>query len=91
MSAGENGTTPRCEILKRLLEKPWRGYTVEELAEWWLMTKKVIEAAEEIKEALRHLCEQEMVSVHHETTTHKSIYKINLDKMPNIQRLLDET
>jgi len=87
----ENGTTPRWEILKYLLQNPRRGYTVEELAEWWLMTKKVIEAAEEIKGALRHLCEQEVVSVQHEAETHKSFYKINLEKMPDIKRLLDET
>ena len=87
----QNGTTPRCEILKHLLQNPRRGYTVEELCEWWLMTKKVIEAAEEVKGALRHLCEQEMVSVHHETNTHKSFYKVNPDKMPHIRRLLDET
>jgi hypothetical protein len=90
MPPHENGTTPRGEILKRLLQNPLRGYTVEELAEWWLMTRKVIETAEEIKGALRGLCEEEFVLAHHEEDKHISFYKINLEKMPDIRRLLDE-
>jgi Fe2+ or Zn2+ uptake regulation protein len=86
----ENATTPRWAILKHLLQNPRRGYTLEEIAEWWLMTKKVIEAAEEIKRALRYLCEEEMVSVRHETKTRRSFYRINPQKVPDIQRLLDE-
>lgn len=91
MPAYAHETFPRREILRRLVQNPDRGYTIEELADWWLITKKVIEAATEVKGALRKLCEEEFVSVYHERKSAIPFYKINWTKERDIKRLLDET
>jgi hypothetical protein len=85
----ENQERVNQEILSYLSRNPEHCFSLEEIADWWLMQKKVTDVAEEVKRCLRQLCDEEFVVVRSAEKARGCCYQINSFKRTQIPQRMN--
>ncbi len=77
------------EILGYLTERPRAGDSLDGIAEWWVLSRCVEHRLAEVREALSELVQRGFVTecVLKDTTR---LYRLNEDKLPEIQNFLEQ-
>jgi uncharacterized protein YdhG (YjbR/CyaY superfamily) len=79
-----------CEILSYLAAQPSAKDTIEGIAEWWMLRKKIDDAVEEVSRALELLEADGLVLPLSHRAVKKRYYGVNVERLPDIRKLLDE-
>ena len=75
------------EILAYLADHPSSGDTLEGIAEWWLLERKIKHQIANVKEAIAELVTKGLV-VEYKGSDARTHYRINQDKYKEIQAFL---
>jgi hypothetical protein len=77
------------EILAYLEEKPEAQDTVEGIAQWWLLERKIFHQINMVREALANLVKEGLV-VERTGLNSNTRYQLNLERREEIRKLLKE-
>ncbi len=76
------------EILAYLAEHPDSQDTLEGIAEWWLLERRIVQRVGEVKEALDELVASELL-IERKGMDARSVYRVNPQKPNEIASLIN--